>query len=96
MTEIVNNLKIAASSATGIVDRLVNKHYVQRRHSETDRRQVLLEITTQGKQIQEKIRSETAVQLDYLLTDFTPDEIIQFTLFIQKINEKAYSVIKNM
>ena len=96
MTEIVSNLKLAASSATGFVDRLVKYDYVSRQHSEEDRRQVLLEITTQGRKIQEKIRSESAKQLKILLKDFTQDEIIQLISLMQKINEKAYSIIENI
>ncbi len=95
MTEIVNNLKLAASTATGIVDRLVKKNYVKRQHSKKDRRKVLLEITSLGREMQKKIRSESLIKLGALLKEFTPEEITQLVKLMQKINEKTYSVIES-
>jgi DNA-binding MarR family transcriptional regulator len=50
-SEIANELKVSSSHITAVTDRLVNKNYIQRVRSESDRRIVYLEITEEGKQV---------------------------------------------
>jgi DNA-binding MarR family transcriptional regulator/YHS domain-containing protein len=49
MRELAEACVVALSTMTGVIDRLVHKGLVQRRHSEADRRVVLIRLTGRGK-----------------------------------------------
>lgn len=51
MHEIAENNLLAMSTMTGIVDKMVNKGWVWREHSEKDRRSVLVGLTESGKEV---------------------------------------------
>jgi DNA-binding MarR family transcriptional regulator len=49
MRELAEACSLALSTMTGVIDRLVNKGLMRRRHSEEDRRVVLISLTGRGK-----------------------------------------------
>ena len=49
MRQLAAACEVALSTMTGVVDRLVNQRLVQRRHSESDRRVVLVDLSGRGK-----------------------------------------------
>jgi DNA-binding MarR family transcriptional regulator len=49
MGQLAENMNFPMSTATGIVDRLVRKGYMERGRSETDRRIVVISLTEKGK-----------------------------------------------
>jgi DNA-binding MarR family transcriptional regulator len=51
MREIADNLGMAVSTTTGIVDRLVDKDLVMRERPEEDRRIVKVELTDKGREV---------------------------------------------
>lgn len=51
MREIADNLGMVVSTATGIVDRLVDKDLVMRERPEEDRRIVKVELTDKGREV---------------------------------------------
>lgn len=54
MRELAEACDVALSTMTGIIDRLINKGLVQRHHSTTDRRVVLVRLTGRGKLVYEE------------------------------------------
>lgn len=59
MTELAKECGLALSSATGIMDRLVERGYVKRSRSDEDRRLVFVELTKRGEQVyQERLEAE--------------------------------------
>jgi DNA-binding MarR family transcriptional regulator len=58
MLYLSRNLGFKSSTVTGIMDRLVGLGLVKRYSSQTDRRQVLAELTQKGKRILEQVRTE--------------------------------------
>jgi len=50
MSEVSSRVGLALSSATGLIDRLVDRRFVARARPESDRRRVRVTITTRGKQ----------------------------------------------
>jgi DNA-binding MarR family transcriptional regulator len=50
MGQLSENMNFPMSTATGIVDRLVKKGYMERGRSETDRRIVVISLTEKGKE----------------------------------------------
>ncbi|MHA1245764.1 MAG: MarR family winged helix-turn-helix transcriptional regulator [Candidatus Thorarchaeota archaeon] len=75
MKDIVNGLTIAASTATGVVDRLVSRGLVERHHSERDRRKVIIELTRTGRQAHEKFRSEALASVEDSVRHLSDDDI---------------------
>lgn len=49
--QLANDVSLSPATITGIVDRLEQRELARRRRSETDRRQVLLEITDRGREV---------------------------------------------
>ena len=49
MKDIADELGVPMSTATGIVDKLVQKGYLKRKYSESDRRIVLIDLDNDGK-----------------------------------------------
>ncbi|MHA2379191.1 MAG: MarR family winged helix-turn-helix transcriptional regulator [Candidatus Thorarchaeota archaeon] len=75
MKDIVESFSLPASTATGIVDRLVDKEYVKRDQSTRDRRMVTLQITRRGKQAYDRFRSGALTQMEESLSHLTESEI---------------------
>lgn len=74
MTELVDYINVPMSTATGIVDRLVNKGYIARQRSETDRRIVVLTLTEEGSRLIKELKDLIYRYLDMILEDVTEEE----------------------
>ncbi len=61
--ELAERLQIRHHSAVGLVDRLVLKNFVTRKHEGADRRQVYLTLTEQGCRMLEKLSAAHKEQL---------------------------------
>jgi len=55
IAKIANEVHLSASTMVGIVDRLEMKNLVVRERSKTDRRQVMVNITNEGKKLAKKL-----------------------------------------
>lgn len=67
MSQISEQMNMPMSTATGIVDRLVKKSYIQRGRSEFDRRIVAITLTDQGKLFAQNLKTNisTYIKLAY-------------------------------
>lgn len=61
--ELAERLQIRHQSAVGLVDRLVSKGWIKRRHEADDRRQVRLALTNRGQRTLAKLSSAHKEQL---------------------------------
>jgi DNA-binding MarR family transcriptional regulator len=52
MTELAGHLLISRASTTRVVDRLVQRRWVDRRHDDEDRRRVFVGLTDEGRRAQ--------------------------------------------
>ncbi len=85
MRDVAATCEVALSTMTGIVDRLVKKELVQRRHSETDRRVVLATLTERGKTAyQERLDADMRLLLT-MLQALQPEEQQDLVTLLQKI-----------
>jgi MarR family transcriptional regulator for hemolysin len=57
MRELARRLSISPSSATELVDRLVNHDWVQRRSDPNDRRAVVIELTPRARSLAQEVRT---------------------------------------
>ncbi len=89
MKDIVNGLTIAASTATGVVDRLVSRGLVERHHSERDRRKVIIELTRTGRQAHERFRSEALASVEDSVRHLSDDDIRSLIRIMKKVIEHS-------
>ena len=75
MSEVGRALGASASTATGIVDRLVERRLVERVRDQGDRRAVLVRLTPDGQQTLEQIAALTNAHMRTLLTRLSEEEL---------------------
>ena len=85
MRQLATTCTVALSTMTGVVDRLVKQGLVQRRHSQQDRRVVLITLTARGKLAYEaRLDADMRLVLT-MLQALQPDEQRQLVELVQKI-----------
>lgn len=80
MRDIAEFLNTPHSTATGIVDKLVKKTYLQRFYSEEDRRTVLVGLTDKAKELKNMFcskRHEMSETIASVLTEKEQDELLR-------------------
>lgn len=85
MRELASGCGVALSTMTGMVDRLIKKGVLERRHSETDRRVVLITLTARGKRAyEERLDADMRLVLA-MLQALQPDEQHTLVSLVHKI-----------
>jgi DNA-binding MarR family transcriptional regulator len=74
MSQMADYINIPMSTATGLVERLVRKGYVERVRSEEDRRIVTIRLTEEGKLLTENIKKTITGYLEYVFKELTEEE----------------------
>ncbi|WP_366924634.1 MarR family transcriptional regulator [Metallumcola ferriviriculae] len=95
MTELVSNINSPMSTATGLIDRLVKKGYVQRDRSETDRRLVVLTLTEEGSQLIKRLKEMISEYINMIVDDLTEEEVQFLTRIILKIMQNLQTTLDN-
>lgn len=75
MGHLAQALDVSVASATGIVDRMVERGLVARRHDEHDRRVVEVSLTPDGQQAIDEIDDRRRALMERLLDELTIDEL---------------------
>ena len=75
MGRLAEALDVSVASMTGIVDRMENRGYVERRHEADDRRVVLVQATETGANVFRDIDDHRRAGLRKLLDRLTEDEL---------------------
>jgi DNA-binding MarR family transcriptional regulator len=73
MSQIADMLDIPMSTATGVVNRLVKKGYLERYRSEADRRIVVIRLTEEGQKLVDEVKA-TASKYFQLFTEALTEE----------------------
>lgn len=71
---LAQDLGVAATTATSIVDRLVARGFVQRRRIEENRRVVSLSLTAEGREAVARINAEDLEKSEFMLSVMTEAE----------------------
>ena len=85
MGELSTELGIPLSSATRIVDGLVNGNFIERIPDESDRRVVRVQMTTNGREIYQAAMEFNKQRLVHMLSKFTPEEQTQLLYLMNKL-----------
>ncbi|MBF0569853.1 MAG: MarR family transcriptional regulator [Candidatus Omnitrophica bacterium] len=86
-SDIVKELKVAAPTATGIVDRLATAGYVSRSEDKEDRRVVVVELTAEGKKLAHKLRAVVIERWTEILSKIPREDAEKYLEILKKINE---------
>ena len=93
MSQIAEYINVSMSTATGIVERLVNKGYLQRERSESDRRIVIIQLTNKGKILVNEIKKVFSYYIGIITESLNEDEkellVKVFNKIIETINKAA-------
>jgi MarR family transcriptional regulator, organic hydroperoxide resistance regulator len=87
MKQIAETLGVAVSTPTRTIDRLLEKGFVNRKVGEKDRRKLLIELTTKGKELLENIDKENLEITKKMLNGLSDEEIETFKKILFKISE---------
>ncbi len=91
MKGIIGSFSLPASTATGIVGRLVDKKYVKRGQSVRDRRVVTLQVTPRGKQAHNRFKSGALNQMEESLSHLSRSEIETLLDLVKKLTTRMTS-----
>ena len=92
MREVATFMRVPMSTATGVIDKLIDKGYVIRTHSPEDRRVILIDLSNEGQMIFHSLREKMHLFSQRILTGFTREEQDTFVDFMVKGAEKIRNV----
>ncbi|MDW8067851.1 MAG: MarR family transcriptional regulator, partial [Anaerolineae bacterium] len=75
----------SAASMTGIVDRLLEQGWVERRPDPSDRRSVAVALTPEGAHMLEQVRADRRQAVEMLLRTLSPRERTAFYKILGKL-----------
>ena len=85
MTDVAAGVNLALSSATGIVDRLVERKLVERERPEEDRRTVMVELTQKGRKMHQAFVQDRIALGMGMLEPLAPAERRKLLSFFRKM-----------
>lgn len=91
MSGIANAIRLSLSSVTGLIDRLVEKKLVKRDRSSEDRRQVQVELTEQGRELNEACCQDRVGLAKDMLRGLSAEEQDALLTLFGKISERIKS-----
>jgi DNA-binding MarR family transcriptional regulator len=92
MSLLAEQLDIGLSSASGLVDRLVEHGYLERHEDPSDRRQQQVLLTPAGAAVVERIRELNAELLRRLLAGLTDTELHSLRVGMAALDQEARSI----
>ena len=84
-----DTLGLKPSSASGLIDRMVQKGLLRREHSKTDRRVILLTLKAKGERMVDEIMDQKRKSVAELFTPLTADERTTYLKLMQKVVEQV-------
>jgi DNA-binding MarR family transcriptional regulator len=92
MTELSENLNSPLSTLTSVVDKLVEKKFLTRVHSDEDRRVVNVALTVKGKNSFKTFLHRQDAMAEKILSQYTPAEQANFIEYIGKMSSTIESM----
>ncbi|GEP39195.1 hypothetical protein NPS01_28580 [Nocardioides psychrotolerans] len=92
ISTVAEELRVAHSTASRLIDRAVRVGMVRRTRSSTDPRRTVLTLSTAGWQLQRDAIAFRTGRLQELLTDWTADEVTTFTQLLERFARSARPV----
>ncbi len=92
MTRLAEEIDVSVASATGIVDRMEQRHLVKRQHGDTDRRVVLVHATKLGGEVFARLRRHRRAKLKKVLAQLSDIELTAFLTGLRAIRRARASL----
>jgi DNA-binding MarR family transcriptional regulator len=89
MNRLAELTGVSVASATGIVARMEGRHLVERRHDDSDRRLVLVALTSTGKRMFRVIEQRRRAHLRKILRQLSEDELAAFLIGLRAVKAAA-------
>ena len=93
MREIADYMKIPVSTTTGIVDKLVQKGYLSRQFSPTDRRSISIVLDQIGKNTHRLMSDMKLEMADKILDDLEEFEANNFIGMLEKVTNNLHKYV---
>ena len=87
MRTLSKNMQVSMPTMTGIIERLVEAQYVKRIAHAEDRRQVLVELTSQGQSVISEFQKAAMRRWQQVLTALNHKEIQAFNNVVDKLRQ---------
>jgi DNA-binding MarR family transcriptional regulator len=75
LSEVAEHLGVTCATASTTIDRLVQRHLVQRTDNPQERRRVALNLTKEGKSLLEQSQAKTRAHIAEIIEILTPEQI---------------------
>lgn len=85
VTDLAEKMGVKPSAVTTMIDRLANNGLVSRRHSENDRRAVLVSITEEGREVISKFEGKCRSVIKSYLSHLEPNELESLATIYEKL-----------
>jgi DNA-binding MarR family transcriptional regulator len=85
MSDLAEATHQSAASLTGVVDRLRDKQLIDRLRDEKDRRQVMVAVTTQGRELISEIKQARREQMQMSLAHLAEPEVEALILLLDRV-----------
>lgn len=92
MSQIAEQAGVPMSTATGIINRLVQHGFIHRGTSESDRRVVVIRLTEQGRELVLQFKSRVSEYLQVIERALTPEERGQLFAIATKVVSEIRSI----
>ncbi|MDU1845737.1 MAG: MarR family transcriptional regulator [Niallia nealsonii] len=90
-SEISEHFGVTSGAATGIADKLENLGLIERNRSKIDRRVVTLVLSEKGKKLVQSKKREHVELYQYILHDFSEEELLNTIRMLNKISDRIDS-----
>jgi DNA-binding MarR family transcriptional regulator len=90
-SEISEHFGVTSGAATGIADKLENLGLIERQRSKADRRVVTLVLSEKGINLVQEKKSEHVELYQYILHDFSEEELLNTIYMLNKISDRIES-----
>jgi DNA-binding MarR family transcriptional regulator len=85
MSDLADATHQSAASLTGVVDRLRDKQLIERLRDEKDRRQVMVAVTPQGRELISEIKQARREQMQMALAHMAEPEVEALILLLDRV-----------
>ena len=93
MTHLAEALDVSVASVTGIVDRLEQRGFVERRRGQDDRRVIVVHRTAAGEAVFSDLAAHRRERLTRLLAEFSDEELAATLVFMRAIRRTRNALV---
>ncbi|MCZ2201324.1 MarR family transcriptional regulator [Cylindrospermopsis raciborskii] len=88
LSAVADHLGVTCATASTTIERLVQRHLVQRSDHPQERRRIVLNLTMEGKSLLEESQEKTRIHIAEIIDGLTSEEILQI--------ETGLTLLKNV